>query len=334
MTNDPSAPQATRGSCEVTVVIPTRDRLSILTEAALPAALAQEEVDHEVVVVDDGSTDGTAHALEALGEPRLRVVRHERSLGVAQARNAGIEAARGTWIAFLDDDDVWSPVKLRRQIDEGSAQGAGFVYAASVALDPRKRFLFGHAPPDPSTLRTQLMQRNVMWGGCSNVVVRAEVVRGLGGFDEKLFQLADWDLWIRLALAAPPAVCREVLVGCVVHEESMLLRHRRDVFVEFDYLTRKHHAAARGDSAALDPALFARWVAGGHVRAGRRLDAARTLLRGRWSTRRLGNLVRLPGAVLGQRAMEAGRSLLARVPGHVPPDEHTAVEPTWLARYW
>ena len=334
MTDDTTAPRTRRAAYEATVVIPTRNRRSILVDAALRAALAQEQVDHEIVVVDDGSTDGTPDELEALGEPRLRVVRHERALGVAHARNAGIRAARGAWVAFLDDDDVWSPLKLRKQLDAGSTQSAAFVYAASVALDPGKRFLFGHAPPDPSTLATQLMRRNVMWGGCSNVVVRTDVVRELGGFDEELFQLADWDLWIRLAVAARPAVCREVLVGCVVHQESMLLRNRRDVFIEFDYLARKHRSAAGGDSAAFDPALFARWVAGGHVRAGRRREAARALLRGRWSRRRLGNLVRLPGAILGRQAMEAGRSVIARIPGHVPPDEHTAVEPPWLARYW
>ena len=155
----------------MSVVIPTRNRWSILAEAALPAALCQEDVDHEVVVVDDGSGDGTPDRLAELGEWRLRVVRHDRSLGVANARNAGIAVARGEWVAFLDDDDVWAPRKLRLQIDAASSQGAGFVYGASVALDEHKCFLFGHAPPDPATLRFELFRRNVLWGGCSNVVV-------------------------------------------------------------------------------------------------------------------------------------------------------------------
>jgi glycosyltransferase involved in cell wall biosynthesis len=321
-------------SCEVTVVIPTRNRWATLAAAALPAAIGQEGVDHEVVVVDDGSTDGTSDRLASLGEPRLRVVRNGRSLGVARARNAGIEAARGAWIAFLDDDDIWSPRKLRTQIDAGSAMGASFVYGASVALDERKHFLFGHAPPDPSTLRTQLLRRNVMWGGCSNVVVRAGVLRDLGGFDEEIFQLADWDLWIRLSNRAKGAVCREVLVGCVAHQESMLLTDRRDVFREFDYLVQKHRGAAQDAGVALDKALFSRWVAGGHVRAGRRLAAARALLRGAWKGRSVGNLVRVPGALLGEPAMGLASRLISRVPGRLPPGEHTAVEPGWLSRYW
>lgn len=315
-------------------MIPTRNRWSVLADAALPAALGQDRVDQEVVVVDDGSTDGTADRLAALDDGRLRVVRHERSRGVAKARNAGIEVARGEWIAFLDDDDVWAPWKLRTQIDTGSAESAPFVYGASVALDEGKRFLFGHSPPDPATLRLQLLRRNVMWGGCSNVAVRADVVRGLGGFDEQLFQLADWDLWIRLASTVRAAVCREVLVGCVAHAESMLLTDRRDVFSEFDYLANKHRDSARAVGVAFDEAHFSRWVAGGHVRAGRRLAAARALLRGARRARSIGNVARVPAALVGASAMGLGSRLVARVPGRVPPGERTAAEPSWLGRYW
>ncbi|MGI8886665.1 MAG: glycosyltransferase family 2 protein [Gaiellaceae bacterium] len=320
--------------CEVTVVIPTKNRWPVLLDAALRAASSQEEVDHEIVVVDDGSVDGTASWLADLGEPRLRVVRNDRSLGVARARNAGVDAARGAWIAFLDDDDIWSPRKLRTQIDAATFQGASFVYGASVALDERKRFLFGHAPPNPSTLRSQLLRRNVMWGGCSNVVVRADVLRDLGRFDEQLFQLADWDLWIRLADSAPAALCTEVLVGCVGHQASMLLTDRRDVFEEFDYLVRKHRRIAADLGAGFDHALFARWVAGGHVRAGRRLAASRALFRGAWRGHDVGNLVRIPGVLLGQPAMGFGTRLVSRVPRYVPSGERTAVEPDWLSRYW
>jgi GT2 family glycosyltransferase len=329
-----SSREPTLTSYEATVVIPTRNRWEILRDAALAAALGQETIDLEVVVVDDGSTDETSDRLAALREPRLRIVRHDRSLGVARARNAGIEAASGTWVAFLDDDDIWAPRKLRMQIDAAASRGASFVYGASVALDEEKRFLFGHAPPEPSTLRMEILRRNVMWGGCSNVVVRADVLRGLRGFDERLFQLADWDLWIRLASTSEAAVCREVLVGCVAHQDSMLLTDRRDVFREFDYLVEKHRKTAQDVGVALDQALFARWVAGGHVRAGRRLAAARSLLRGAWKGRSVGNLVRVPGALLGEPAMERASRLVSSVPGRLPPGERTAVEPDWLRRYW
>jgi glycosyltransferase involved in cell wall biosynthesis len=314
---------------DVTVVIPTRDRWPLLSRTALRSALGQQHVEHEVVVVDDGSTDETAQRLDEIADPRLRIVRHERPLGVSRARNAGIAAARGEWVAFLDDDDLWAPEKLALQLGAARESGADFVYAGAVWVDDALRFLHGHEPPDPLTLAPAVLRWNVVWGGCSNVVARSEVVRELGGFDEELIQLGDWDLWIRLALAARAARVEDVLVGLVVHERSMLLVDRRDVFGEFERLRAKHRKAAERLGVAPDHVLFARWVAAGHVRAGRRRAAVKTYLRG---TRHPGNVVRAAGAVAGPSAMRAGSRLLARMPWRraVRP---SAVEPAWLEAY-
>lgn len=280
-------------------------------------------------MVDDGSEDATPDRLAEIEDSRLRVVRHEQPRGVSQARNAGIRAARGEWVAFLDDDDVWSPDKLRRQLDAARTSGAEFAYAGAVWVDDELRFLYGHTPPDPFTLAGALLGWNVVWGGCSNVVARTDVVRELGSFDEDLAQLGDWDLWIRLALAGSAARVEDVLVGLVVHSQSMLLVDRRDVFVEFERLRAKHREAAERFGGGPDPVLFARWVAAGHLRAGRRSAAARTYLRG---TRDPGNVLRAVGAVLGTSAMRAGRKLRARVP-RSRVARCTAAEPAWLEAY-
>lgn len=321
-------------SPEISVVIPTRNRWSLLATAALPAALGQEGVDHEVIVVDDFSTDETADRLgELAADERLRVARHEERHGVARARNTGIAEARGEWIAFLDDDDIWSPRKLRLQIDAARSQGAGFAYGASVWVDETRRFLYGHEAPEPATLRMQLLRRNVMWSGCSNVVVRTDLVRRVGGFDAALFQLADWDLWLRLAREAPAACCSEVVVGYTRHSENMLLMDPEDVFREFEYLVEKHRAASEEFGVDFDQAWFARWVATGHLRAGRRLAAARAYLRGVRTTRSVGNVARAAAALLGNPAVGVGRRMLAMLPGWLPAGEHTATEPEWLRLY-
>src|SRR4051812_36397661 len=104
----------------VSLVIPTRDRSQILLET-VRLTLLQRHVAFELIVVDDGSSDGTADALEALGDPRLVVVRNAVNRGVAHARNRGIDQARHPWVAFLDDDDRWSPDKLRMQLDAAQA---------------------------------------------------------------------------------------------------------------------------------------------------------------------------------------------------------------------
>jgi glycosyltransferase involved in cell wall biosynthesis len=315
---------------EITVVIPTRDRWSTLATAALRAALAQRDVDHEVIVVDDGSADDTSARLAALDEPRLRVIRHELSHGVAQARNAGIAAAAGEWVAFLDDDDLWAPEKLRRQIDLARGADAAWAYAASAALDGERRFLFSLEPADPEGLARSLLRWNVLWGGCSNVVARTDVVRRLSGFDERLFQLADWDLWIRLALSERAVATREILLGCVMHSASMLATDRRDVFREMEYLAEKHRVASLAHRVDFDQRLFTRWVAFGHRRAGRRGRAALTYVRG---ARRHGDLAALPraaAALLGEPAFRAGRAL---VPSRTAAPTLDAASPPWLAAY-
>src|SRR5215218_5096689 len=106
-------PRPTVDPPDVTVVIPTMDRWRLLSERALHSALTQEQVDLEVVVVDDSATDETAIGIAGLNDERVRVIRHEQPQGLQRARNVGIAAARGDWVAFLDDDDVWAPWKLR-----------------------------------------------------------------------------------------------------------------------------------------------------------------------------------------------------------------------------
>lgn len=101
------------------------------------------------------------------------------------------------------------------------------MYAGAVWVDSDWRLVQGHAPPDPETLAPALLRANVIWGGASNVVARTDLLRSLHGFDETLFQLADWDLWIRLALADSAVALDDVLVALVVHGESMLLVDRR-----------------------------------------------------------------------------------------------------------
>jgi glycosyltransferase involved in cell wall biosynthesis len=315
---------------DVTVVIPTRNRWTLLASAALPAAFGQEDVSLEVVVVDDGSTDETPQRLAGLTDPRLHVVRHAESRGVASARNAGIAAARGTWLAFLDDDDLWSPRKLRVQLDAAEAAGASFVYGGAAALAEDRSWVYSLPPTDPVVLARTLLSRNVLWGGCSNVVARTELVAELGGFDEKLFQLADWDLWIRLTQVAPAVACPDVVVGCIEHAGSMLLTSEDDVFEEFRYLEEKHRRTRAASGVRIDHALFRRWVALGHLRAGRRARAARIFLAGAMHDREPAGFARAAAALLGERANHSIRRAIRRPErGQGTGDR----EPPWLVLY-
>jgi glycosyltransferase involved in cell wall biosynthesis len=257
---------------EVTVVIPTRNRRAVL-ERTLGTALAQVDVELEIVVVDDGSDDDTSTYLADHPDPRVRAVRHTQSRGVAAARNSGIAAAAGAWIAFLDDDDLWAPHKLRSQLDAAAERDAGFVYGAVVIVDEPLRMLRGPlAGPDPDTIAHDLLRSNPMPGGCSNPMARADLVRQVGGFDEDLFQLSDWDLWIRLAGATRSARAEDCLVAYVRHAANMIVTSRNDVFAELGRTVAKHGPAMAREVNRLE---IARWIAWGRWRSGSRREAVR-----------------------------------------------------------
>jgi glycosyltransferase involved in cell wall biosynthesis len=302
------------------VVIPTRDRWPQLTVAGLPAALAQEQVDHEVVVIDDGSSDGTSPGLAGLHEPRLRVLRNDSPRGVAAARNRGLAEARAEWVAFLDDDDLWSPDKLRAQLAAADS-GADFVYAGGVVTDPEGRPLRDSPAPEPGTLARALARRNVI-GGPSAVMVRTDTLRRLGGFDERFSLLADWELWIRLARIGSPAACRQPLVGYREHGSNMSGIQIDDAFAELATLVELHELDVDFDE-------FARWLAWQQRRVGRRLPALRAYLRGARSAHSAGLLVRAAATVLGEGVMGAPR----RVRGALGRPDPAPPSPAWLERH-
>ena len=310
-------------------MIPSRSRWGLLSTAALPSALAQEDVRHEVIVIDDGSSDETPERLEQVDDARVHVIRHERSLGLSRARNAGIRAARAKWISFLDDDDLWAPRKLRIQLDAAEAAGASFAYSASVEIDAHGRLTGQHLPPDPATLAAELRSRYTIPAGCSNVLVETDVVRRLGGFDANLWHLQDWDLWIRLAREAPGVAIPEILVGYVLHgSNSFLGDPAHDVIDDLDYLQAKHGVGP--DGLDIDAAGFTRWVAFRLRRAGHRRRAARTYLRGAVANRSPADVLRAAYAFVDGRAVRRARGLPA---AGEEPTVFLGSPPPWLDRY-
>lgn len=307
---------------EVSVVIPTRDRWSLLSRTALPAALGQEDVAFEVIVVDDASSDGTAAELARLGDPRVRVVRRETSRGVSVARNTGIAAARGEWIAFLDDDDVWSPRKLRAQLDRAQDEEAAFAYSGAMAVDRDGHVLYTSYFPEPESLQDELLVAAVIPAGASNVVARLGLIRALGGFDERFRHLEDWDLWIRLAAAGRAAAVSDVHVCMQFHSGNKHATH--DQSAELDLLVAKHASLTPPRRLRVDRHGYARWVASQHSRAGLHGRAALLYLRSAVAHRSPGDALRAVDALLGKRLTRGVRRTMG---------DTSAPAPAWLGRY-
>jgi glycosyltransferase involved in cell wall biosynthesis len=181
----------------VSVVIPTRNRRHLVSRA-IASARAQTYPNIEIVVVDDGSTDGTAGDLAQFGDVRL--VRLEQPAGGAAARNHGIAASAGAYVAFLDSDDEWLPEKLERQaaVLAGSPL-LGAVYCRHISHDD----VTGVRSVSHGALYTGDITEELFSGRCPRTVslflVRRDALEEVGGFDESLRGFQDTDLWMRLS---------------------------------------------------------------------------------------------------------------------------------------
>lgn len=193
----------------VSVVIPTYNRSAFLKEA-VDSVLAQTAAADEVIVVDDGSTDVTPSVLKAFGPP-VRSLRQENA-GVSAARNAGIRAARGEWLAFLDSDDLWRPRKLEAQLAYLSVRPEMRICQVEEIwirngkrLNPRKY----HRKPSGFCFPL-LLDRCLV--SPSAVMIHRDVLEEVGLFDETLPACEDYDLWLRIGCRWPIGLAEEPLV--------------------------------------------------------------------------------------------------------------------------
>lgn len=206
----------------VSVVVPTRNRSRLLA-TTLRSVLWQRDVDLEVIVVDDASSDDTAAVVASFVDRRVTHVVHPTAQGPSVARNRGAVQARGAWIGFVDDDDVWAPVKVARQVTAAEELGRPWSYSGAVNVGAGLRIVSGGPPPTPDEVLAALPAYNPIPAGGSNVIVRREVFEAVGGFDEVLPPCEDWELWIRLAACGPPAAVAEPLTGYRLHAASSSL---------------------------------------------------------------------------------------------------------------
>jgi glycosyltransferase involved in cell wall biosynthesis len=326
----------------VAVVIPTYNRRDLVVQA-VQSVLGQSHRDLSCLVIDNGSTDGTAEALAAIKDPRLKVLSEGSPLGGPAARNVGIAAAKGApWVAFLDSDDVWAPTKLERQL-ASLALAPEAAWSATACVDVGEDMtvrhglrLFGGSSAargvilfSPSELREQLKADCTVPAGNTTVLASRALLEQAGGFDTQLSTCDDWDLWLRFAALSVlvyvdvPLAAYRIWLGQSSSNERAFMRDAATV-----------RARYFPEAGPLPRQYVARWereAARRNVAAGRRLEATSSYVRAAWVGRAPGQLAYAVAAATLPQVTERRLRQLERTQ-RLPEGWEAEVEP-WLAPY-
>lgn len=188
----------------ISVIIPTFNSARFLSKA-IKSALEQSYQNIEILVVDDGSTDETERIVKKWQkkDKRIRYLKHKKQKGLSAARNTGIGASKGKFIAFLDADDIWMEDKLEKQIKK-IKKGADLVYSDAILIDEegkkKKKTLWEEIKVMPRAGKDCLkflFQKNFIVPA-SSLILKKEIFKKIGGFDERLRSVEDYDFCLRI----------------------------------------------------------------------------------------------------------------------------------------
>lgn len=201
----------------VSVIIPTHNRLPYLPEA-VESVFAQCYANWELIIVDDGSTDGTVDYLHALAgrDNRVSVILHPHCANPARVRNAGVAGAHGDYIAFLDSDDLWLPDKLTVQVGRlHQDPQCRWSYTADMLIGTHgEEIAFASGVPltQPSGWILDALIRAVASVSLPSVLVERGLFLDSGSYDETFRYCEDVELWCRLAVRSPVLFVPKILV--------------------------------------------------------------------------------------------------------------------------
>ena len=260
------------GEPRFSVVIPTYNRASLVPES-VESVLAQTYPFHEIVVVDDGSTDDTIGALKPHLD-RIRYVRQENR-GLAAARNRGIREASGEYVAFLDSDDLYEPDFLLRVLATfREFLDAGAVFVAETEFvhkdDPRGRTFSKRTPGRYFTPAGMVGYDTGVGSGRPPVILRS-LLETHGGFNEKIRCAVDCEMWIRYSFDVPMVILPEPLIRRRSHSGNLSRNQAVDAedwLAILDWLRLKHPEFARSH-----PWILRRTIGKHRLRLGRELLA-------------------------------------------------------------
>ena len=262
----------------VSVIIPNYNYERFLRET-IDGVLAQSYSQIEIIVVDDGSADSSKEILGSYGGKLTAIF--QKNQGVSAARNNGVKASSGEYIAFLDADDWWFPTKIEKQIAMFEVDPSlGLVHVGVDEVNAAGELLLRRLDGSDGDVAVELLMltRAGVLGGGSGIVVRRDVFDEVGGFDPRLSTSADWDLFFQVANRYKVGFVKEALIKYRIHGSNMhgnVAVMERDMTLAFDkaFTNAKPQIEAVKNKAY---GILNRTLAGSYFRSGKYADTVRT----------------------------------------------------------
>jgi len=239
----------------VSVIVATYNRKELLGKT-ICSILSQTFDEFELIVVDDGSTDGTKCIFDMIDDPRIQYIYTNNWGGPARPRNIGIKAARGQYIAFCDDDDIWYPDKLRCQLAALKDRPFGLCFTNFDYIDANSKKL-DKVHKIKKLFRNPTFNRFVLGGGAicnSSVMIRHSVVDAVGLLEEdpELVAMEDYQYWARIIRKYKACCVDKVLVSYRVNSQNSM-----EAITDRNWLTNQMYLLnAIRSSVEIAPAIY------------------------------------------------------------------------------
>jgi len=237
---------------KVSVILPTYNRADLIGRS-IQSVLAQTYQDFELIIVDDGSTDNTEEVERTFDDRRIRYLKYSNNRGAAAARNTGIKAARGSYIAFQDSDDEWLPTKLEKQMalfDQDKEGNLGMVLCERLWIKGHRQVR--EAPrADQMNHKKLLSYLGAYVVATPQYLLKRDVTEPELAFDENLRAYEDWDFMVRISSICRLDYVKEVLIKSYEQKGRHFLEAVANSVAARDALFRKYADELRARPRAL-----------------------------------------------------------------------------------